>query len=246
LRTPNSTSIHNRESTNRFRSNLVWHHELGQFDRLHNQPDGASRGVRLAFEVVRVSPPIISRLRLGCLRRSPPAVFRFRCGSRVFRPTHVGSFPKPTSASSPSPRVRRARRGTGPPAIRAPRERGPADLAWPCLPRTRSFGVPSSGLSAAVHSRHTPLGHDTSSRPRATGLRAVAATPRRSCSALVVSHHLDGLLRTAGSGLVASRYRTWGSLRFTTARRRAPKCSRRAAGRPRSRRRGGRPGFSQR
>jgi hypothetical protein len=33
-------------------------------------------------------------------------------------------------------------------------------------------------------------------------------------SALVVSHHLDGFLRTWARGLVASRCRSWGSPRF--------------------------------
>jgi hypothetical protein len=129
---------------------------------------------------------------------------------------------EPASASPPSRRVRRARRGAEPPGARDPRERGPADLAWSCLPRTRSFEVPSSGLPAAVHSRHTPRRHErvvtTGNEPSGHGCQATA-----SCSVHVVSHHLDGFLRTAGSGLVASRYRTWGSLRFTSTKRRKPK-----------------------
>jgi hypothetical protein len=48
--------------------------------------------------------------------------------------------------------------------------------------------------------------------------RGCQATTSR--SALVVSHHLGGFLRAAGPGLVASRYQTWGSLRFTFAKRR--------------------------
>jgi len=44
----------------------------------------------------------------------------------------------------------------------------------------------------------------------------VAATASR--SVLVVLRHLNGLLRTAGSERVAARYRTWGSLCFSTAR----------------------------
>jgi len=36
----------------------------------------------------------------------------------------------------------------------------------------------------------------------------------RSCSVLVVSHHLDGLLRATARGLVASLCRPWGSSRF--------------------------------
>jgi len=41
-----------------------------------------------------------------------------------------------------------------------------------------------------------------------------AVPPARSRSALVVSHHLDGFLRTRGHGLVASRCQPWGSTRF--------------------------------
>lgn len=47
-----------------------------------------------------------------------------------------------------------------------------------------------------------------------------------SCSAPVVSHHFDGLLRSVGSGHVAARYRTWGSLGFGGACRRRPKMTR--------------------
>src|SRR5688572_19961553 len=60
----------------------------------------------------------------------------------------------------------------------------------------------------------------TGNEPSGHGCQATA-----SCSVHVVSHHLDGFLRTAGSGLVASRYRTWGSLRFTSTKRRKPKFS---------------------
>lgn len=42
----------------------------------------------------------------------------------------------------------------------------------------------------------------------------------------VGSHHFDGLLRGVGSGPVASRYRTWGSLGFRGARRHRPKTAR--------------------
>jgi hypothetical protein len=50
------------------------------------------------------------------------------------------------------------------------------------------------------HLRARPL-------PGASSLRHDAAK-RRTCSALVVSHHLDGLLRARARGLVASRYRS--------------------------------------
>jgi hypothetical protein len=53
-------------------------------------------------------------------------------------------------------------------------------------------------------------------RRQAPGLRTPRAT-ERSGSALVVSHHLDGLLRTDGASIVAARCRPWGSPRFPTA-----------------------------
>jgi hypothetical protein len=50
-------------------------------------------------------------------------------------------------------------------------------------------------------------------RRQAPGLRT-PRTNERSWSALVVSHHLDGLLRTDGASTVAARCRPWGSPRF--------------------------------
>jgi hypothetical protein len=48
--------------------------------------------------------------------------------------------------------------------------------------------------------------------PKSRGPTAPPVQPR---SVLVVSHHLDGFLRTRSRGLVASRCRSWGSPRFT-------------------------------
>jgi len=94
-----------------------------------------------------------------------------------------GSFPTEaclrvsvlTSAPSPSPRVRRARNRAGrpePPPAHANARR--LELAPSCLPRTRSFEVPFSGIPAAVHSpyiRRCTFGpwlpsHDIAFRPR--------------------------------------------------------------------------------
>jgi len=59
-------------------------------------------------------------------------------------------------------------------------------------------------------------------RPLQRRRPAVALAPRvppsKSRSVLVVSHHLDGFLRSASCGLVASRYRSWGSPRFRAPR----------------------------
>jgi hypothetical protein len=69
--------------------------------RPHPDMSRSAHRVQLAFEVVRVSPPIIGRLRLVGLRRSPPVVSRFRCDSRVSRPMHAGAFP----SQHPPPRL---------------------------------------------------------------------------------------------------------------------------------------------
>jgi hypothetical protein len=57
--------------------------------------------------------------------------------------------------------------------------------------------------------RRSPLRRESGARPLpgASSLRACGAN-RRPCSAFVVSHHLDGLLRASGRGLVASHTRT--------------------------------------
>jgi hypothetical protein len=67
---------------------------------------------------------------------------------------------------------------------------------------------PSVVSRRCVHSR-TPLQAAMAFGPRVPHLD--------SCSARVVSHHLDGLLRTGACGLVASRFRPWGSPRFVPA-----------------------------
>jgi hypothetical protein len=178
--------------------------------------------VRLTFEVVRVSPPIIGRLRLVGLRRSLPAVSRFRCGSKVFRPMHAGAFP----SQHPPPRLHFAfgapdvERGHPESVVRANADQrtshGPVSLGLdpsksppPACPRRSTPGTLLPATNEFATTSNVPSG------------RGCQATESRSVH--VVSHHLDGFLRIAGSGLVASRYRTWGSLRFSTTKRRKPK-----------------------
>jgi hypothetical protein len=62
------------------------------------------------------------------------------------------------------------------------------------------FAPPSTSLAGPLPGAKAPFGR--------------SMPPDRSCSALVVSHHLDGLLRRQGRELVASRYRQG----FTSAR----------------------------
>jgi hypothetical protein len=75
-------------------------------------------------------------------------------------------------------------------------------LSWPC-----PLVAPPS-----CHSSASTPGHRCKQRwPSGQG-----STPD-SCSARVVSHHLDGLLRTEACGFVAPRFRPWGSPRFVPA-----------------------------
>jgi hypothetical protein len=55
--------------------------------------------------------------------------------------------------------------------------------------------------------------------PKSRGPTAPPVQPR---SVLVVSHDLDGFLRAKDRGLVASRYRSWGSPRFAETRSHGP------------------------
>ena len=85
----------------------------------------------------------------------------------------------------------------------------PSETLLSCWDRCRPSSpavhleCPSTSALACVHSR--------SALPPSFG-RTVP--PVRSCSVLVVSHHLDGLLRLRAFGLVASRSRPWGSSHF--------------------------------
>jgi hypothetical protein len=112
-----------------------------------------------------------------------------------------------TSASPPSRRVQRARLERDHLTLVA--RKRTSSTTRSCLPRTRSFLGP---LLRRLQ-RSTPRAPEGT--PSGRGCHTTASR-----SALVVSHHLGGFLRAAGPGLVASRYRTWGSLRFTCARRR--------------------------
>ena len=94
------------------------------------------------------------------------------------------------------------------------------------LPRPKSRGDRPHGLGlhfeALLRTLGPPRGdsssHEIRVRPSSdiTGVRQLpgasplrhCAAKRRACSALVVSHHLDGLLRSLVCGFVAPRYRT--------------------------------------
>jgi hypothetical protein len=87
--------------------------------------------------------------------------------------------------------------------------------------RTGSHRSPLLGFvgtnAHAIRPPYRPFTDMASTRPLppdvAIGLRIRAASSD-SCSVLVVSHHRDGFLRVETCGLVASRYRSWGSPRF--------------------------------
>jgi hypothetical protein len=99
------------------------------------------------------------------------------------------------------------------------------DLAPPSeRPASHQIG-PRRPASPGIRSRGVPHLRHTAERPLPDG---VAATVRpevassESCSALVVSHHLDGFLRSTAPGLLHPGARR-GSLRFTTSLPRWPR-----------------------
>jgi hypothetical protein len=150
-----------------------------------------------------------------------------------------------TSARSPSPRVRRARRATGPPgATRRARTHATNTPHGPA-----SLGLDPSKSPSPAPRWVTP---GTSPASRHEVERPIAAPSGHGCQATasrsvhVVLRHLDGFHRTAGSGLVASRYRTWGSLRFTVRQVTAAGAAATGGRAVRSRRKADRPGSSQR
>jgi len=175
------------------------------------RPTKNERGQRpsrwLAFEVVQVSPPIVGRLRLIGLHRFPPAVSPFPVAAPglPFR-RMLARFR--TNIRLPAFTSRSARpTGTGPPDAHRPQANVEHHTVLPS----------SDSILRGPLLRH--LQRSTPEAPEGTPSgRGCQATASR--SALVVSHHLGGFLRAAGPGLVASRYRTWGSLRFTCAKRR--------------------------
>lgn len=198
--------------------------------------DGDSHGVHLAIRAWR-GPVIVRWLvrrprgrRSGSLVFPAPSltlsvarrvfeVFR-RCRAVTHRPERRKTTSGPSGLGSPSECSPVALVGlpTASPGIRPDRPtfaRSPlawrvdlADLAA-CAARR------SSGVATPLH-RHT----FRASTPPCRHCCRPGSVPRQpaseSCSALVVSHHLGGFLRSGGRGLVASRCQSWGSPRFLT------------------------------
>jgi len=96
------------------------------------------------------------------------------------------------------------------------RARSRADLPVPadcCQPDQSREDPPPLGLSGAP----PPVCPRASTPPELAPRFGPRHGGRGSRSVPVVSHHSDGFLRSMGSGPVASRYRTWGSLGFNGA-----------------------------
>jgi len=116
----------------------------------------------------------------------------------------TGSWVSPRPASAAETRASTGRRPRGGPGGRS------CVAAAVIRPgRIAAADAPPSTCSSRVHSGRRPL------RALDLGSRRPASKSR---SVLVVSHHLDGFLRARSRGLVASRCRSWGSLRFRAVR----------------------------
>jgi hypothetical protein len=106
--------------------------------------------------------------------------------------------------------LRSVRTTAGSLAARTDGAEAPPGHRDPASPGVRDLLAPPPTSPARVHF------------PSTSGCPAVAfgptAPPVQPCSALVVSHHLDGFLRVQACGLVASRCRSWGSPRFAETR----------------------------
>jgi hypothetical protein len=132
-----------------------------------------------------------------------------------------GSLVFPTSPLTSS-RYRVGLRGIPPPALATTRRLWRADLPLPTVsPKADPHSAPHApwdhrnGLFYRVSTECPLLRHPSgSSTPRLRRVLRPVDANRRACSARVVSHHLDGLLRTGGRRFVAPCSQTWGSLRF--------------------------------
>jgi hypothetical protein len=121
--------------------------------------------------------------------------------SRVFRPLGVGG--------------RRSR------AVSVPREVGPRDLllsfrALSSLPELLATSEEVRVLPLVGFARLHPSAVRLPTRPLPGACAPFGPTvrPVESCSARVVSHHLDGLLRVGSAGLLRPAAGLWGSSRF--------------------------------
>jgi hypothetical protein len=179
------------------------------------------------------------------LRRSLPAVSRFRCGSKVFRPMHAGSFP----SQHPPPRLHVAfgapdmERDHPQPVIRANADQqtthGPVSLGLdpsksppPACPRRSTPGTVPEAATRVRDNRQCAFGpwlpsHSVLFRPRGF------SPPRR------LSPH-------RGVRACCVPVPDMGFAAFLVHQATETEVSRRVAGRLRSRRRGSRPGSSQR
>jgi hypothetical protein len=135
----------------------------------------------------------------GCSPRPPWPFTRRRVGLRGKRRPVRRPVTRSAAPSWASPRLRSS--CSAPAAKRRAEARRPAATS-----RGIRRGHPSVDIAPM-----RPLPPDVAAR-----LRAPGSHPGASRSALVVSHHLGGLLRIEGRGLVASRCRPWGSPRFRT------------------------------
>jgi hypothetical protein len=168
---------------------------------------------------------------------------------RTARLQHSLTFPASRPASLPTAPsrpphccgvrlLRSVRTVAGPLAVWTDRSRSSDRAPRPCLSwGSRPVFAPPPTHPSRVHSRAGRL--STSETGGSEEPWADGTTRPASRSALVVSHHLDGFLRAKDRGLVASRYRSWGSPRFTETCSHDPTPTARVGGPPEAARRTG-------
>jgi hypothetical protein len=160
------------------------------------------------------------------------AALAFRRDTRCPRDMRSGSlvFPAPSSTLAVTrlalegfPEVEP---GPGPADGEPSTNQGPRTLLhFAPLQSTSPIALAEQAASRGIRRNHPSIDTIPSvhSRPpvRTGRHRARGDHPRTSRSVLVVSHHLDGFLRSETRGLVASRCRSWGSPRFARSGRQA-------------------------
>jgi hypothetical protein len=181
---------------------------------------GSSRPRSGAGQSQASGPPRNPRWQVGWFSPAPPSAFdRHRSGALEDITKSLASGWRTTrrrQLREPFPTVR-ARLAAHPSLLlRSVRTRaGPLAATAGAEAPTGTGTLPLLGFVTLMPLHRHTLRASTPSAPSCPGSPSGRRHhPSSSRSVLVVSHHLDGFLRAKDHGLVASRYRSWGSPRF--------------------------------